>query len=63
METPVLSKVRPCIRIHPYYTYCDLDRFESDIIPALQREYPDVFDGSARGRHEIDVFKRKWVYY
>ncbi|KAF8610373.1 CFS1-like protein [Ceratobasidium sp. AG-I] len=40
-----------------------LARFESDIIPALQREYPDVFDGSARGRHEIDVFKRKWVYY
>ncbi|KAG8768500.1 hypothetical protein FRC12_005515 [Ceratobasidium sp. 428] len=40
-----------------------LARFESDIVPALQREYPAVFDNTARGRNEIEVFKRKWVYY
>ncbi|QRV86399.1 cyclopropane-fatty-acyl-phospholipid synthase [Ceratobasidium sp. AG-Ba] len=40
-----------------------LAKFESDIVPALQREYPDVFDNTMRGRHEIEVFKRKWVYY
>ncbi|KAG8731927.1 hypothetical protein FRC10_001359 [Ceratobasidium sp. 414] len=40
-----------------------LTRFESDIVPALQREYPEVFDNTARGRNEVEVFKRKWVYY
>ncbi|QRV78151.1 cyclopropane-fatty-acyl-phospholipid synthase [Ceratobasidium sp. AG-Ba] len=40
-----------------------LAKFESDIIPALQREYPDVFDDTAQGRDEIEIFKRKWVYY
>ncbi|QRV77324.1 cyclopropane-fatty-acyl-phospholipid synthase [Ceratobasidium sp. AG-Ba] len=40
-----------------------LAKFESDIIPALQREYPDVFDGTTQGRDEIEIFKRKWVYY
>ncbi|CAE6338204.1 unnamed protein product, partial [Rhizoctonia solani] len=40
-----------------------LARFDSDIIPSLKREYPDVFDESPRGRQEIEVFKRKWVYY
>ncbi|KAG9119661.1 hypothetical protein FRC07_005209 [Ceratobasidium sp. 392] len=40
-----------------------LARFESDIVPALQREYPAVFDNTARGRNEVEVFKRKWVYY
>ncbi|KAL5635822.1 hypothetical protein ACGC1H_004573 [Rhizoctonia solani] len=40
-----------------------LARFDSDIIPSLKREYPEVFDESARGRNEIEVFKRKWVYY
>ncbi|KAG8682948.1 hypothetical protein FRC08_014613, partial [Ceratobasidium sp. 394] len=40
-----------------------LARFDSDIVPALQREYPDVFDNTARGRNEVEVFKRKWVYY
>ncbi|KEP53013.1 cyclopropane-fatty-acyl-phospholipid synthase [Rhizoctonia solani 123E] len=40
-----------------------LARFDSDIIPSLKREYPDVFDESSRGRNEVEVFKRKWVYY
>ncbi|QRV92899.1 cyclopropane-fatty-acyl-phospholipid synthase [Ceratobasidium sp. AG-Ba] len=40
-----------------------LAKFESDIIPALQREYPDVFDDTTQGRDEIEIFKRKWVYY
>ncbi|KAG9088211.1 hypothetical protein FRC06_002181 [Ceratobasidium sp. 370] len=40
-----------------------LTRFESDIVPALQREYPEVFDNTTRGRNEVEVFKRKWVYY
>ncbi|CAE6484551.1 unnamed protein product [Rhizoctonia solani] len=40
-----------------------LARFDSDIIPSLKREYPEVFDESTRGRNEIEVFKRKWVYY
>ncbi|KAJ1310032.1 hypothetical protein OPQ81_006785 [Rhizoctonia solani] len=40
-----------------------LARFDSNIIPSLKREYPDVFDDSVRGRNEIEVFKRKWVYY
>ncbi|CAE6503715.1 unnamed protein product [Rhizoctonia solani] len=40
-----------------------LVRFDSDIIPSLKREYPEVFDESTRGRNEIEVFKRKWVYY
>ncbi|CUA75126.1 cyclopropane-fatty-acyl-phospholipid synthase [Rhizoctonia solani] len=40
-----------------------LAKFNSDIIPSLKREYPEVFDESVRGRYEIEVFKRKWVYY
>ncbi|QRV78092.1 cyclopropane-fatty-acyl-phospholipid synthase [Ceratobasidium sp. AG-Ba] len=40
-----------------------LTKFESAIIPALQREYPDVFDDTTQGRDEIEIFKRKWVYY
>ncbi|QRV85308.1 cyclopropane-fatty-acyl-phospholipid synthase [Ceratobasidium sp. AG-Ba] len=38
-------------------------KFESDIAPALQRAYPDVNDRTDRGRREIEVFKRKWMYY
>lgn len=38
-------------------------RFDSNIMPSLKWEYPDVFNDSARGRNEIEVFKRKWVYY
>ncbi|KAG5652823.1 hypothetical protein H0H81_003539 [Sphagnurus paluster] len=39
-----------------------LDRFDSVIVPALKREYPDVMSGP-RGHEEIEVFKRKWIYY
>ncbi|KAF9267297.1 cyclopropane-fatty-acyl-phospholipid synthase [Marasmius fiardii PR-910] len=39
-----------------------LDRFETVIVPALQREYPETMSGP-RGRDEIEVFKRKWIYY
>ncbi|KAJ6508516.1 CFS1-like protein [Mycena sanguinolenta] len=39
-----------------------LNRFDSVIVPALKREYPDVMNGS-RGKQEIEVFKRKWIYY
>lgn len=46
-----------------------LNRFESVIIPALQREYAlsnsgEEKDGSSvMSRDEIEVFKRKWIYY
>ncbi|KAF7314416.1 hypothetical protein MKEN_00914400 [Mycena kentingensis (nom. inval.)] len=36
--------------------------FESTIVPALKREYPDVMNGP-RGKEEIEVFKKKWLYY
>ncbi|KAK0464494.1 CFS1-like protein [Desarmillaria tabescens] len=36
--------------------------FESKIVPALQRQYPDVMSGP-NGRSQIEVFKRKWIYY
>jgi len=39
-----------------------LARFDSVIVPALNREYPDVMGGQ-RGLREIEVFKRKWMYY
>ncbi|KAJ6621848.1 CFS1-like protein [Mycena sp. CBHHK59/15] len=39
-----------------------LDQFDSVIVPALKREYPDVMNGP-RGTEEIEVFKRKWIYY
>ncbi|KAE9405689.1 CFS1-like protein [Gymnopus androsaceus JB14] len=45
-----------------------LHRFEEVIVPALQKEYPDVmgFKGKSteereRARMEIEVFKRKWI--
>ena len=36
------------------------DRFEEVIVPALEREYPEVMRGE-NGRKEIEVFKRKWI--
>ncbi|KAG6844466.1 hypothetical protein H0H87_006690 [Tephrocybe sp. NHM501043] len=39
-----------------------LDRFESVIVPALKREYPSIMCGVG-GKEEIEVFKRKWIYY
>ncbi|KAJ6475045.1 CFS1-like protein [Mycena vitilis] len=39
-----------------------LYQFDSIIVPALKREYPDVMNGP-RGKQEIEVFKRKWIYY
>ncbi|KII86625.1 hypothetical protein PLICRDRAFT_114061 [Plicaturopsis crispa FD-325 SS-3] len=37
-----------------------LERFDTVVVPALKREYPDVMDGP-RGLEEIEVFKRKWI--
>jgi cyclopropane-fatty-acyl-phospholipid synthase len=37
-----------------------LDVFETVIVPALKRDYPDVM-GGPRGKEEIEVFKRKWI--
>ncbi|KAJ7928068.1 CFS1-like protein [Mycena leptocephala] len=37
-----------------------LYQFDSIIVPALKREYPDVMNGP-RGKEEIEVFKRKWI--
>ncbi|KAJ7677474.1 CFS1-like protein [Mycena rosella] len=39
-----------------------LHQFDSVIVPALKREYPDVMNGP-HGKEEIEVFKRKWIYY
>ncbi|KZT23480.1 CFS1-like protein [Neolentinus lepideus HHB14362 ss-1] len=39
-----------------------LERFDDVVVPALVREYPNVMGGE-RGRREIEVFKRKWIYY
>ncbi|CCM03566.1 uncharacterized protein FIBRA_05702 [Fibroporia radiculosa] len=39
-------------------------RFEDVIVPELKKEYPDVMGNNAKNaREEIDVFKRKWIYY
>jgi cyclopropane-fatty-acyl-phospholipid synthase len=37
-----------------------LERFNSVIVPALMKEYPDTMGGE-RGQKEIEVFKRKWI--
>lgn len=37
-----------------------LEKFDSVIVPSLMKEYPEVM-GGARGRQEIEVFKRKWI--
>ncbi|KIY71193.1 CFS1-like protein [Cylindrobasidium torrendii FP15055 ss-10] len=34
--------------------------FDAKIVPALQRQYPDVMSGP-NGKREIEVFKRKWL--
>ncbi|KAK7469372.1 hypothetical protein VKT23_003847 [Stygiomarasmius scandens] len=39
-----------------------LAKFDSVVVPALQKEYPEVMSGP-RGPAEIEVFKRKWIYY
>ncbi len=39
-------------------------RFEDMIVPALKVEYPGVMDSDdAKARAEIEVFRRKWIYY
>ncbi|KAJ7600817.1 CFS1-like protein [Mycena floridula] len=38
-----------------------LERFDSVIVPSLKAEYPDVMTGE-RGKQEIEVFKRKWIF-
>ncbi|KAA1469739.1 S-adenosyl-L-methionine-dependent methyltransferase [Dentipellis sp. KUC8613] len=38
-----------------------LANFE-DIERALREEHPGVFDGE-KGRYELDVFRKKWIYY
>ncbi|KAF7767913.1 hypothetical protein Agabi119p4_7156 [Agaricus bisporus var. burnettii] len=42
-----------------------LDQFEDIIVPALQEDYPSVMGplSGERGRQEIEVFRRKWIYY
>ncbi|KAF8625729.1 hypothetical protein AX15_005220 [Amanita polypyramis BW_CC] len=39
--------------------------FETVITPALRKEHPEVMgkDSGEKGREEIEVFKRKWIYY
>ena len=69
--------------IGPHYarTLCEWrkrfeDKFESDIIPALQKTYRDVMDSpdevdvrrerpgvTVKEQGEIEVFRRKWIYY
>ncbi|KDQ62522.1 hypothetical protein JAAARDRAFT_30425 [Jaapia argillacea MUCL 33604] len=39
-----------------------LQKFDSVIVPALVKEYPDVMGGK-NGAQEVEVFKRKWIYY
>ncbi|KAF5360726.1 hypothetical protein D9756_004655 [Leucocoprinus leucothites] len=42
-----------------------LDRFDDVIVPALKAEHPSVMGDACgeQGSREIDVFKRKWLYY
>ncbi|KAI5831537.1 CFS1-like protein [Schizophyllum commune Tattone D] len=45
-----------------------LEKFESVIEPALRKEHPEVMGGESggvkdRGRKEVEVFRRKWLYY
>ncbi|KAH9936230.1 Mycolic acid cyclopropane synthetase-domain-containing protein [Fomitopsis serialis] len=40
------------------------NRFDTEIIPALRKQYPDVLGyGGPESLDEIEVFRRKWVYY
>ncbi|KAF8895131.1 S-adenosyl-L-methionine-dependent methyltransferase [Infundibulicybe gibba] len=36
--------------------------FDTVVVPALREEYPGLMDG-AHGKEEVEVFKRKWIYY
>ncbi|CAL1711760.1 unnamed protein product [Somion occarium] len=36
--------------------------FDDFIVPSLKKEYPDVMNGP-NSAEEIEVFKRKWIYY
>ncbi len=38
------------------------DAFDEVIRPTLRREYPEVMGGE-NGDEEIEVFRRKWIYY
>ncbi|KAI0647931.1 cyclopropane-fatty-acyl-phospholipid synthase [Trametes meyenii] len=39
-------------------------RFEDTIVPALRAEYPAVMGSNdAKAREEIEVFRKKWIYY
>ena len=38
------------------------DAFDEVIRPTLKREYPEVMDGE-NGDEEVEVFRRKWIYY
>jgi len=42
-----------------------LNCFDDVIVPALRREYPDVMGEQCgdSGKENIQVFKRKWIYY
>lgn len=42
-----------------------LDRFDDVIVPALRAEYPLVMGNvnGDQGQNEIEIFKRKWLYY
>lgn len=38
--------------------------FEAEIVPALQKRYPDTMGEGVEGAEEaIEMFRRKWVYY
>jgi len=39
------------------------NRFDAEIIPALRKQYPDVSGDGPESMDEIEVFRRKWVYY
>ncbi|THG94401.1 hypothetical protein EW145_g8147 [Phellinidium pouzarii] len=39
-----------------------ISHFPDVIEPALKAEYPDIMAGE-NGQREIEVFKRKWIYY
>ncbi|KAF8158538.1 CFS1-like protein [Crassisporium funariophilum] len=38
-------------------------RFEEVVVPALRREYALLNADKEMGREEVEVFRRKWIYY
>lgn len=52
------------VRLAWVYAYMQLRRTFSSLFPiaALKEEYPDVMVGP-NGAEEIQVFKRRWIYY